>query len=195
MCTGKPWNERLLKTSSSFKLQQVYFRHSLLMLLISRLTSSRHIACPPGLDSLVCKTNNYPQKNAVKRASVSVITKALAPNSKYSVNMSYQQHQSTESIPNRFSPLLMPVADKLTPRRHAYLQPITTCPLPIPGPPRSPLKPPQHQSLPSLHSLDLSGLPTGSLPSHGPHPAPPNTILGRGPCGLAFRPKTPPRDE
>lgn len=147
MCTGKPWNERLLKTSSNFKLQQAYFRHSLSHVA---LTSSRHVACPPGLSSLVCKTNNYSQKNAVKRASVSVITKALAPNSKYSVNMSYQQHQSTESIPNRFSPLLMPVADKHTPRRHAYLQPISTCPLPIRGPPRSP------SSLPSTNLFPVS---------------------------------------
>lgn len=152
-CSRVHWQALERKASKDFFQFQTptsLLQTVLLMLLISHLTSSRHVACPSGLNSLVCKTNNYPQKNAVKRASVSVITKVLAPNSKYSVNMSYQQHQSTESIPNRFSPLLMPVADKHTPRRHDYLQPISTCPLPIRGPPRSP------SSLPSTNLFPVS---------------------------------------
>lgn len=98
----------------------------------------------------------------------------------------------------------MPVVDKPTPRGHAYLQPISTYPLPIPGPPQSSSSLPNANPFPPP-SLGMRDSYT-TTPSQGPNPAPPipyrqnlplklDTILGPGPCGFEFHPETPPKDE
>lgn len=95
----------------------------------------------------------------------------------------------------------MPVADKRTPRGHAYLRTTSTFPLPIPGPPQSSSGLPNANLSPSPPSLGLRGTPTKPLPAVVPISHHQNlslrldTILGRGPCGLVFLPETPPRDE